>query len=142
MTWDRDKFSGGKSWLKKDQKDLKVEVIKVVHERVWSGRESQVPSGMVQIRVVRWNDGKPLLEKRSFKPGQGDLKWVTGKAQGLSYEDMVMVMESGAIELLRDGESGVATEINSNATEVGTEAENKELPTIGEILSKEDDIPF
>lgn len=137
MTWDRDKFSGGKSWLKKDAKDLKVEVVKVVYEKVWSGRESQVPSGMVQIRVVRWNDGKPLLEKRSFKPGQGDLKWVTGKAQGLSYEDMVMVMESGAIELLRDGGSGEAAEVGT-----GTEAENKELPTIGEILFKEDDIPF
>ena len=44
-----------------------------------------------QIRIVRWNDGDPMLEKRQFQRHEDD--WRTMKAKGFNIEDVQFLQE-------------------------------------------------
>ncbi|MFC1524883.1 hypothetical protein ACFL5I_00680 [Planctomycetota bacterium] len=47
--------------------------------------------GKTVLRVVQWGKNKPKLEKRRFYLQDGELK--TGKLEGLSSEDLKLIME-------------------------------------------------
>ena len=55
-------------------------------------REENAQGEPTILRVVRWNEGAPKLEKRMFwRDDQGELK--AGKSLGLTAEDFQLILE-------------------------------------------------
>ncbi|MEK7767824.1 MAG: hypothetical protein AAB368_16460 [bacterium] len=87
--------------MSEEKKDISVEIVKVLRE------DKTGKSGAVQLRIVRWViDGKanrPALEKRgTYTTDSGEAR--SSKAQGLTYEDVKLVVSQWAeIEPLLKG---------------------------------------
>ena len=77
-----------KPWSR-DVSQITCEVIEVLDKREWQ-------SGKTELRIVKWNDGKPTIEKRNFKKSiddQGKEGWQTGKAMGLNESDFKLIIQ-------------------------------------------------
>jgi hypothetical protein len=65
-------------------KEITMSVLKTFSEKAFRGT-------IVRLQVVKWNDNKPVLEKREFYlDGDGGEK--TGKAKGLTKEDVEIIL--------------------------------------------------
>jgi hypothetical protein len=67
--------------------NIKCDVVKVLKE------VSTHDDYKWQIRIVRWNDGGPQLEKRQFHL-QDDGDWRPMKAKGFGCEDVMFIQEN------------------------------------------------
>jgi len=57
--------------------------------------EKTVKNTTVRLQIVKWNEGKPVLEKREYwKDGEG--KEMTGKAKSLTLEDFDLILTKAA----------------------------------------------
>ena len=73
--------------------EIKCEVVTVLNEISWGAKESGLPTGKSQLRIVKWNGGKPVIERRTFRPGNEPNQWMTGKAQGFGLREMLIIKE-------------------------------------------------
>lgn len=67
-------------------KEIKYEVIKTL----WADRQGP---GHHEIRIVRWNDGAPVLEKRQYFTDKATGEVRPGKAKGFTLQDFGFVVE-------------------------------------------------
>ena len=70
-----------------EPRELKVDVI-----REFYANEDERGNKMV-LRIVRWNNGAPKLEKRSFYRARESDEIKTGKAVGLTVEDVCLILD-------------------------------------------------
>lgn len=67
-------------------REITCDVVKVLNE-------TKVRGDVVRLQVVRWNSGKPLLEKRAYWYDDGDQEH-PGKAKGLTAEDFDIILQN------------------------------------------------
>ena len=67
-------------------KEITVDVLKVLSEKNTS-------RGTTRLRIVKYNNGSPQLEKREFWMDDEDQE-KPGKAKGLTLEDFELLLES------------------------------------------------
>lgn len=80
-------------------REIKEEVIKVFNEQNIDGNNKNI------LRVVRWNKGRPQLEKRKFYRTEDD-QWKPARASGMNIDDFKLIKEnSEEIEKLLTGEA-------------------------------------
>lgn len=60
-------------------REIKETVVKIFHEQEIDEDNKNI------IRIVRWNNGRPQLEKRKFY--RADNEWKPGKAAGFNVDD-------------------------------------------------------
>ena len=74
-------------------KEIKCEVLKTIKDEPYR-------NGSLKLRIVRWNNGKPSLEKREFWMSEEDVE-KTGKAKGLNASDFeALLAEKDEIQKL------------------------------------------
>ena len=71
-----------------EPRELKVDVIKEFY-----ANEDERGNKMV-LRIVSWNNGAPKLEKRSFYRSRESDEVKTGKAVGLTLEDVSLILDN------------------------------------------------
>lgn len=67
-------------------REIKETVVKVLHEQEIDGNNKNI------LRIVRWNNGRPQLEKRKFY--KSEEAWKPGKAAGFNVDDFMMIKEN------------------------------------------------
>ncbi len=68
---------------------LKCTVVSVLHTDEDAGKKLKN-----EIRIVRWNDGPPMLEKRCFYQRK-DGVWKAMRARGFTHADMKILLQGG-----------------------------------------------
>lgn len=78
-------------------REIKETVVKVLNEQEIDANNKTI------LRIVRWNNGRPQLEKRKFYLSEE--VWKPGKAAGFNIDDFTLVKENiEEIEKLLKGE--------------------------------------
>lgn len=67
-------------------REVTCEVVKVLNETKSRG-------DTIRLQIVRWNNGKPMLEKRSYWYTEDDQER-TGKAKGLTFQDFDIIVQN------------------------------------------------
>jgi hypothetical protein len=67
-------------------REIKETVVKVLSEQEIDANNKTI------IRIVRWNSGRPQLEKRKFY--QSENTWKPGKAAGFNIDDFLVLKDS------------------------------------------------
>lgn len=70
-----------------ESRSLKVDVIKELYVN------EDERGNKVALRIVSWNNGAPKLEKRSFYRTRESDEVKTGKAVGLTLEDVMLILD-------------------------------------------------
>ena len=64
-------------------RQIKETVVKVLNEQEIDANNKSI------LRIVRWNDGRPQLEKRRFYSSEDT--WKPGKAAGMNADDFAII---------------------------------------------------
>jgi hypothetical protein len=67
-------------------REIKETVVKVFNEQEMDADNKSI------IRIVRWNNGRPQLEKRKFY--RSDEAWKPGKAAGFNVDDFTLLKDN------------------------------------------------
>ncbi len=67
-------------------REIKETVVKVLSENEFDPKNKNI------LRIVRWNNGRPQLEKRKFYKVEDG--WKPGKASGMNAEDFAVIKEN------------------------------------------------
>lgn len=67
-------------------RQIKETVVKILNEQEMDTNNKTI------LRIVRWNDGKPQLEKRRFY--KSEEAWKPGKAAGINAQDFAIIKEN------------------------------------------------
>lgn len=114
---------GSKKPWGRDVSQITCEVIEVLDKREWQ-------SGKTELRIVRWNDAKPTIEKRNFKKSIDDQRnegWQTGKAMGLNESDLKIIIQRQD-EITRIMEKGSVKESTNNQQAQAPFRDTDEIP--------------
>ena len=67
-------------------REIKETVVKVLNEQEIDANNKTI------LRIVRWNNGRPQLEKRKFYLSEA--AWKPGKAAGFNIDDFTLVKDN------------------------------------------------
>ena len=67
-------------------REIKETVVKIFNEQEIDANNKNI------MRIVRWNNGRPQLEKRKFYRSED--AWKPGRAAGMNVDDFALVKEN------------------------------------------------
>lgn len=67
-------------------REIKETVVKILNEQEIDGSNKNI------IRIVKWNNGRPQLEKRKFYRSED--AWKPGRAAGMNIDDFNIIKDN------------------------------------------------
>lgn len=74
-------------------KSVKCEELLLLYDNELSGSKKNRGLNRLKLRVVRWDDAQPILEKRRFFYDEDDDVWIPMRNKGLNRGDLELIMQ-------------------------------------------------